>query len=124
MELLIFTLLLGLSLAHFTFIFNHTDFVVEYATLLGHADTVKAAEYEEWKEKNDIEYGYPMFLRETHNCFYTRLLGCPFCLITFLSIPLSLFSASFWFPFVAFAAASIGSVVYLITKLLHKKISS
>lgn len=121
MELLSFTLLLGAALGHFAFIFTKTDFVVEYAKVFGLRGLFSVDAYEEWKDKNDTYLGYHVYLREHHKTFWGRLVGCPFCLMTFLSVLLSLLSASWWFLLIGFAAAGIASLLYLLLVLLYDK---
>lgn len=124
MPILIFTLILGVSLGHLIFLFNKTDFVIEYGSKLGLQGYLKSEEYETWKSDNDINHDYPIFLRERFKTFGGRLVGCPFCLITFLSVWLSLLSWSLWFPLVALAAAGVGSIIYMVETWLYKSIFS
>lgn len=124
MDLLFFTLLLGLALGHFAFIFNQTDFVFEYGSRLGLSKILRLKEYLVWKENNNMDHGYPMFLRETYPNFWTTLMGCPFCLVTFLSMLFSLITLSYLFPFVGLAAGGIASFVYLKLNSLYQKNSS
>lgn len=121
MEPFIFTLLLGLAVGHFIFILNRTDFVTEYAKAFHLEKEFFVAEYEAWKEKENLEHGYPIFIRETFNTFWGRLIGCPFCLATFSSLALSIFSGSWLFLLVGLAAAGIASTYYLAVNLLYSK---
>lgn len=124
MSLLTFTLLLGLALGHFVFICYHTDFIFEYGSKLGLSKLLKLKEYKDWCARNELDYGYPIFLRETFKGFWFRLIGCPFCLATFLSMTFSLFSSTWAFPMIGLAAGGIASFWYLLINLLFKKNSS
>ncbi len=121
MELLSFTLLLGLAVGHFVFIFTKTDFVVEYAKQFGLGPFFDASQYEEWKNLSHDNEGYHVYLRETYHNFWSRLVGCPFCLTTFSCVALSVLSFSFWFLLIAFASAGIASLLYLALILLYKQ---
>ncbi len=121
MNTLLFTLLLGLALGHLVFLINRTDFIAEYSKKFFGEEKLMIRQYEDWKVANNIEIGYPIFIRETFPTFYGRLFGCPFCLVTFCSMILSPLSLSFYFILCGFAAAGIGSILYLIENLLYKK---
>lgn len=122
-SLSLFTLLLGATVAHLVFLLFFTDFVAEYGKVLNLDKLLKLDEYKNWKVRENIEVGYPIFVRETFSGFFPKLLGCPFCLITFFSLVLSVFALSFYFIFVGFAAAFLATILFLVEKTLYKKFS-
>lgn len=122
MDPITFTLLAGLALGHLVFLFTTTNFVTEYANLFGLGHWFLVKEYHEWLEKNNLEYGYHQFLRERWpNSFWAKLLGCPFCLITFIGLFILGWIGGIFFILFGFAIATLATFVFLLEKLLYKK---
>ncbi len=121
MTLLIFTLLASLSIGYLVFLCNKTDFILEYGNLLRLGKFLKASEYEEWKKVNELDYGYPVFIREKYSNFFSRLFGCPFCLITFISMGVSTF-LWVWYCFaIGLAIGGLASLFFLLISFFYKK---
>lgn len=122
MEPILFTPFVGAGLAFLVFLFFKTDFVYEYFTLFKlnkYFKNLPAADYEAWKEK-DENFGHylPVYIRTHYNSFWSRLLGCPICLISFLSLGAAPFINVFYFPIIGF----FGLLSYTILVGLYKKI--
>ncbi len=123
MDPITFTLLAALALGHLVFLFNYTNFVSEYAALLGLGKLFLVKEYHEWLKAESTDHGYNVFIRERFpNSFFARLVGCPFCLITFLSVFCLSWIGGFFFLVYGFSIASLATITFLVEKLLYKKI--
>ena len=105
---------IGVSVGHLIFLVNYTEMVLEYGKLLRLTKVLSLGEYEQWKNLADNEsYGFPVFFREKYRNFLGRLVGCHYCLITFICILVT--------GPLGFVSAAIGSVLYGIELFLHKK---
>ena len=61
------------------FLLYDTEVIAEYARLFGLSKIFDLDHYKCYKIKTP--YGnYPSFLRETRDCFFTRLISCGYCL--------------------------------------------
>ena len=109
----LYSVIAGLGLGYFTYCWNETHFVTEYGNLLGLGGLLLTKEFEQFKKETVCEK-YPVFLRERHNSFWTRLLGCPFCLIGFLSLLISCVIA--WWS--SGVIASVAAIDFLILRLI------
>ena len=107
----------GVAVGFLCFLFYFTDVIAEYGEKLGFSRLLRLKEYRRWKADNMDSY-YPYFLRSAHHSFWTRLIGCPFCLITWLSLPelIRSFSIYLWLT-----CAALGSACFLILRLLYIK---
>ena len=108
---------LGVSVGHLVFLLNHTDFVLEYGRLLHLQRFLSLDEYGLWKQKEEnCSCYFPVFIREKYKTFSGRLVGCHYCLTCFICVllagPLGLVSAA------------LGSVLYGLEALIHKKINA
>lgn len=113
---LLYSILVGVSVGHLAFIAHKTDFIAEYGKLLKLTNILNLEAYESWRKiKGNEDCHYPVFLRETKNSFVSRLIGCPYCLITFLSLLLTL-------P-LAFVTATLGTLTFQIETKLYKEIN-
>jgi hypothetical protein len=75
-----------------------TDAFVEYTKLFRMGWLVWIPLYEQQKE-DDPTLTYVQFLRINFHSFFVRLITCPVCVSTWLSIILSLvFGVVYWFP--------------------------
>lgn len=110
------SLSIGSVLGFLIFIWFETHVIIEY---FGWLSVVHAKEWKKYAEEN-IEAKYPYFLRETYPCWFTRLVGCPFCMIGFtflwLYLPLSFYNG-FWYTLVI---APVASLAFLIMEGLYK----
>jgi hypothetical protein len=125
MDLLTFTLLLSLAIGHSVFLYNKTDFISEYGGLFCRKWFL-CDEYETWKRKEGAAHGYPIFIRERFVGFWSRLQGCPFCLITFISFWPSIVCAlglgSAQPLIIALGAPPIASMWFLLESWFYKNI--
>ena len=96
------SLSLGLGLGYFIFIWFETHFVIEYFWWL------PVIRFKEWEaySYSDPFAKYPHFLREKYSCWVTRLLGCPFCFIGFVSL---------WICLIELFIRGISDFVYYLT---------
>jgi len=103
---------LAISIGFLVFLLNYTDFLVEYGKVFSRA--LKIEEYKAWKREAGM--GYPVFIREKYNSFWSRMFGCPYCLITFSSLVFhSLFTSALLF----LCGAFLSSLVWWICVALH-----
>lgn len=109
----------GSFLSFFTFIWFQTDFVVQYAKLFGLGRLVKENEWKKYQE-TDRDPKYPHFLRENYECWFTHMVGCPFCLIGFLSLWFSLAIKWWVFGLIAF----IGTFGFLLLMSMYNYVYS
>ena len=116
---ILFAWISGVSLSYLTFIWFQTTFIVDYAILFRLGKLVKAKEWEAYVQINS-DPKYPYFLRESYKCWFTKLIGCPFCIIGFLSLFLS-FLVAWWSSFVIAFVAAVG---FLLLMLLYKNVYS
>lgn len=120
--MLLFTLLLGAALGHLYFILLKTDFIVEYAKLLHISKLIDLDNYIKWQENNNYHgNGWPLFIRERYNNFPAKLIGCPFCFITFSALIISIMWG-WWFLLIGLSSAAIGSIVFMIELWLYENI--
>ena len=80
------------------FLWNETDFFIEYCILFGLWDFFKVGEYMTYKdvaEEGDMGFGsssvpvdikYLDYLLIKHNCFFVRLIACPICLGVWMNL--------------------------------------
>jgi len=110
-------ILKGVAAGFVCFLLYFTDVIAEYGKKLGFSRFLRLEEYRKWKLDNMDSY-YPYFLRSTYNSFWIRLIGCPFCLIAWISLPelIHSFSIYLWLDCAAF-----GSACFLILRLLYCK---
>ena len=114
----------ALAVATIGFLWLMTTFVLEYGSLLGLSRFLKKAEWEKFNNEASGEGKYPYFLRGEYPCFLTRLLGCPYCLLTFVSMCISLFD---WQDFglliqEGLCRAGLAIFIHSVFQLLHKKV--
>ncbi len=122
MDPITFTLLAGLALGHLVFLFTTTNFIVEYAHLFRLDRWFLVKEYHQWLDEKNLDYGYHIFLRERYpNSFWAKLLGCPFCLITFIGLFILGWIGGVFFILFGFAIATLATLTFLVEKLLYKK---
>lgn len=69
-----------------TFIWINTNAFVEYCNLLGLGGLIRSEEYKKANLKAGGELSYSDFLALTYDCFLTRLLSCPVCLVVWLNL--------------------------------------
>ena len=86
-----------LSIASILIIWLKTEAFVEYAELFGFGFTFSLPDYYQQKE-NDPSLTYLDYLAINHDCFFTRLIICPYCL-------------AFWFSLLA--SLSYGKITFL-----------
>ena len=112
----LYILSLGVSVGHLVFLMFNTNFIAEYGKLLRLSGLLKLNEYKEWASKpgNEGQY-YPIFFRETRNSFIGRLVGCPYCLITFLCVLLAL-------P-LGLVAGALGTLIYQSEHILYRALN-
>lgn len=111
---IMYSLIAGLGVGYFIYIWNETHFLKEYAVLLRVQRFFKIKEFEQFEIKTACDQ-YPVFLRERYNSWFTRLLGCPFCLIAFLSLIISCV-ISWWASGVI---ASVAAIDFLVIKVMY-----
>jgi len=115
------SLSLGLGLGYFIFIWFETHFVVEYFWWLS---VVKFKEWEVYSS-TDLLAKYPYFLREKYPCWLTRLLGCPFCFIGFVSLwvcLIELFIRGISDFVYYLTVPAVAALSFLVMELLYKNI--
>lgn len=113
------------------FLWNHTNFFVEYCELLGLDYLFKIGDYINYNENGEesglgfgssssepTSIGYLEYLLLKHDCFFVRLITCPICLAVWLNIfsffiheSLQIFSINLW----------LSMFLYFIMKLVMKK---
>jgi hypothetical protein len=107
-------ILASLVLAHILVVWFQTDAFVEYAILFGLAEQCKVKQYLETIKDNP--WSFPEFLNELYQKhFFVRVLSCPVCLATWLSLPLVF--ATPYFLGVAF----LGLILYELHILVKSK---
>ncbi len=110
--------LLAISIGYLTFILNYTEFVAEYGKVAPRFFLLD--EYSEWKQENE-QFGYPVFIREKFPNFWGRLVGCPYCLVTFSNLVLqSLFVSPLLFLVGAFVSVLCWAACTLIYFTVNK----
>ena len=71
-----------------------SEAILEWGTLFGLSKILKEDEFKREKiNQIPLEITYPMFLRINYNCFITKMISCPLCLSTWLSIIFTLLSS-------------------------------
>lgn len=119
------TLYTALIWAQFYFLCAKTHFIEEYSTLLGQRARLRIDDFKVWEETNPGQ-SYFVYLRCTREGWLYRLLGCPFCLITFGSVAtfaaLGLLKLSLWFWLFSLAPAFIGCISYLLIIWIYSKV--
>lgn len=106
--------LLAISVGFFVFLLYYTEVAAEYGWPL--KKLLKLDEYKDWKENNQGA-GYPVFLRESYNCFWTRMVGCPYCIITFSNLVLqTIFTNATLF----LAGGFVSMLVFVVSVLAHR----
>lgn len=83
MQNLIFECIIVFAVAFFVFLLNYTNFHIEYASLIKLGWVFNNKKYQIWLKENSLVVGWPIFIRVNYNNFFSRLIGCPICLITF-----------------------------------------
>lgn len=63
-----------------------TDAFIEYSKLFGIQKWFFIDDFEK-KRTEDFELTYQLYLRQHRNCFLIRLITCPICLTTWLTLP-------------------------------------
>ena len=118
-------LYLGFLISALLFLWNHTDFFVEYCKLFKLWNWFAIYDFEKYKEEgatglshNNPDIGYLDYLLIKHDSFFIRIIVCPICLGVWLNIFAALISQSF-------ASFSINLwlslFLYFIIKLVMKK---
>jgi hypothetical protein len=126
MNLILFTLWLGTSIGYLVFLLFKTDVVLEYGKLLKLTKPLRLDEYEAWRAKPDNEpYYYPIFYRENFKPgFWTRLVGCPYCLIGFSSVWASvlcgILALNAKFAVLGLSGGAVATILFLFLKSLSK----
>jgi hypothetical protein len=94
-----------------------TDALYEYLTNIPVLNNLfKIDKYKEFRSKYpDVKY--PIFLNIEYNSFFTRLISCPICLNTWLSIFTLIFIKTYSIIFLIFFGSLI---LYYITVILMK----
>lgn len=67
------------AVASIIFLLFETEALTEYAKLFGLKKLFKLDRYRCYKIKNPLD-NYFTFLKDTKNCFITRLISCPYCI--------------------------------------------
>ena len=107
------------------FLWNHTNFFVEYCALFHLKRLFWISSYEKYKEEgetgltsNDPSMEYLNYLSLKHDSFFVRLITCPICLGVWLNIFTAIISKNFnsfvinlWFSL----------FLYFIIKLVMRK---
>ena len=90
------------------FVVFKTTAVYEYFKVLPLPERItKIKEYEEAR-KRDFTLSYKMFWMTDHDCFFIRLVTCPYCLSAWFSLVFStVFSCLEWLPAVYLGSLSI-----------------
>ena len=71
-----------------------TEWWLEYCKLLTLNEFSFYRDYE-LKKLNDVTLEYLEYLKQYHNCFFVKLITCPICLTTWLSIIAGIITCSF-----------------------------
>lgn len=103
---------LAISVGYVVFLINYTEVVEEYGKVA--AKYLKLEEYKEWKKGGGS--GYPTFVREKYSSFWSRMFGCPYCLIGFSSLVLHTLLTSFC---LFLAGAFVSTLVWGLCTLLY-----
>ena len=118
-------LYISFLIASSLFLWNHTDFFVEYCRALGFVSFFKVKNYENYLEEaqtglngGDPDITYLNYLLLRHDSFFVRLIACPICLGVWLNIfsfflheNFQIFSINLW----------LSLFLYFIMKLVMKK---
>ena len=91
-----------------------TEALQEYSTLFRVDNFFFVPLFEKTKRKNPM-LTYIDYINLNHDCFFVRLISCPFCLAFWLSC----FASLFWFSFLELPIYYIGSLLIygLVSKL-------
>lgn len=107
------------------FLWNHTNFFVEYCNLLGFDALFKVRNYEQYKEEastgltgGNPDIDYLNYLLIKHDSFFVRLITCPICLAVWMNIIAGIYVENFK-VFVINLWLSL--FLYFIIKLVMKK---
>tara|TARA_Y100000593_G_scaffold49908_1_gene94030 strand:+ start:1927 stop:2301 length:375 start_codon:yes stop_codon:yes gene_type:complete len=107
------------------FLWNHTDFFVEYCNLFGLDELFKVRSYEQYKEEaatgltgGNPDINYLNYLLIKHDSFFVRLITCPICLSVWMNIIAGIYIEDFK-AFVINLWLSL--FLYFIIKLVMKK---
>ena len=107
------------------FLWNHTNFFVEYCKALGFVSFFKVKDFEEYLEEaqtglseGDPNINYLNYLLLMHDSFFVRLITCPICLGVWFNIfslfvheNFQIFSINLW----------LSLFLYFIIKLVMRK---
>ena len=90
-------------------IWFRTDAFLEY-TRLFHLNFLSHYKDYDAKLKEDIMLTYIQYLRQYHNCFFTRLITCPICHSVWWGLIFGIITSPFLIPFYALC----GLIIFLI----------
>ena len=92
-------LYLAFLISAILFLWNETDFFVEYCVLFGLQGLFKVGDYVKYNERakeadlgfgstnsEPVHLGYLEYLLLKHDSFFIRLIACPICLAVWLNI--------------------------------------
>lgn len=108
----------GLALGFACFLLYFTDAISVYGEKLKLSRFLRLREYHVWKNSVEANLYYPVFIRCHSHSFWAKLIGCPFCVITWGALfeLIESFSIYRWL-----ACAALGSACFLILRLLYFK---
>lgn len=87
-------ILISNSISFILLIWFKSEAILEWGTLFRLSKLLKEEEFKKQKiNQIPLEITYPMFLRINYNCFITKMISCPLCLSTWLSIIFILLSS-------------------------------
>ena len=111
-------LLKGVAAGFVCFLLYFTDVISVYGEKLKLSHFLKLKEYHVWRATTDTDLLYPIFIRCHSKSFWAKLIGCPFCIITWLALfeLIESFSIARWLT-----CAALGSACFLILRLLYCK---
>lgn len=92
-----------------------TEAVLEYGSVIC-PNLLKINEYKTWHKEN-LELDYLDFLAVNYNSFFIRLVSCPYCLSTWMSVLFSIFCGNLFFAPIIFV---FGLTLFFIVVKLGK----
>ena len=118
-------LYLAFLISMILFLWNHTDFFVEYCHFFGLWSLFKICDYEKYKVESSTGLGgnpdisYLEYLALEHSSFFVRLITCPICLSVWLNGVSAVFISKNFQSFALNLWLSL--FLYFIIKLVMKK---
>ena len=98
-----------------------TNVLIEYIKLTRSKKLInffKIKEYQNFKESENIQSTYHIFLKTKYSCFFTRLITCPICLNVWLSTFICLLLNQIIFIPIAFIFSMF---IYLIISWIYDR---